>query len=118
MTVTDRQRNELYQAFERTIGEGPADTLMSLLPPVGWADVATKHDLDSLRVATKQDLDNLRVDFEHLREQMATKTDLAELRAYFESGLKEQTRTLIFGLAALNTTFLAALLTGARLFGA
>jgi len=31
--------------------------LMELVPPVGWGDVATKHDLDELRVATKHDLD-------------------------------------------------------------
>ena len=30
---------------------------MEHLPPVGWADVATKHDLDQLRVATKHDLE-------------------------------------------------------------
>lgn len=100
MTITDRQRNELYQAFERTIGEGPADTMMAPLPPVGWADVATKHDLAQLR------------------EQMATKADLQSLRAEVERSIREQTRTMLFGLAGINATFLAALLTGARLFGA
>ena len=25
-----------------------ATTMMELLPPVGWADVATKHDVDAL----------------------------------------------------------------------
>ena len=30
-------------------GEG-ADTLMELLPPVGWADVATKTDLQHLQL--------------------------------------------------------------------
>lgn len=30
------------------MGREPADSLMALLPPVGWADVATKHDLSEL----------------------------------------------------------------------
>ena len=30
------------------IGAQPADSLIEYLPPVGWADVATKHDLDVL----------------------------------------------------------------------
>jgi hypothetical protein len=35
-----------------------AATMMELLPPVGWADVATKRDLDHLRevLASKDDL--------------------------------------------------------------
>lgn len=30
------------------MGQRSADTLMGLLPPVGWADVATKQDLHNL----------------------------------------------------------------------
>ncbi|HUR47998.1 MAG TPA: hypothetical protein VMY88_00510 [Acidimicrobiales bacterium] len=48
MSITDRQRTELYRAVEEAMGRDPADSLMALLPPVGWADVATKHDLSEL----------------------------------------------------------------------
>lgn len=30
------------------MGRDSADVLMDLLPPVGWADIATKQDLDHL----------------------------------------------------------------------
>ena len=30
----------------RAFGDDAGITLMELLPPVGWTDVATKHDLD------------------------------------------------------------------------
>ena len=105
MTITDKQRNDLYRACEETMGEGPAETLLSLLPPVGWADVATKQDLEILKSDTKAEIQSLRADIEGLRGDM-------------ERSMREQTRTMIFGLAGLNATFLAALLAGARLIGA
>ena len=45
MTIDERQRHGLYQELEATLGPVHAATLMSMLPPVGWADVATKQDL-------------------------------------------------------------------------
>jgi hypothetical protein len=62
--VHERARHDLFEAVQTTLGPDHADTLMSLLPPVGWADVATTHDLDQLEsrldmrlVATRQDID-------------------------------------------------------------
>jgi hypothetical protein len=46
--IDERARHELFVAVQDTLGPNHADTLMSLLPPVGWADVATKHDLHEL----------------------------------------------------------------------
>jgi hypothetical protein len=53
--IDERARHELFVAVENHLGSSHADTLMSLWPPVGWADVATKHDLDELeaRVALR-----------------------------------------------------------------
>ena len=48
MAVDERKRHEMYLSLERTIGREAADTLMELVPPVGWADVATKQDLSAL----------------------------------------------------------------------
>ncbi len=48
MAVSESDRHELYQQLERKIGKGPTETMMALLPPVGWADVATRHDLEQL----------------------------------------------------------------------
>ena len=45
MAIGEADRHELYGTLERVLGKREADTMMALLPPVGWADVATKNDL-------------------------------------------------------------------------
>lgn len=47
--ITERARRDLYEHAEGTWGKETADTLMAHLPPVGWADVATKSDLALLK---------------------------------------------------------------------
>jgi hypothetical protein len=59
MAITEESRHQLYQRLEEVLGREQATTLMEHLPPVGWADVATKRDLDSLSVATKGDIESL-----------------------------------------------------------
>jgi len=48
MAITEEDRYRLYQRLEGTLGPKEARVLMEHLPPVGWADVATKSDLDNL----------------------------------------------------------------------
>ena len=47
MAVTEERRHRLYTKLERLIGEEDASTMMELVPPVGWGDVATRRDLDN-----------------------------------------------------------------------
>ncbi|GMU78117.1 MAG: hypothetical protein AMXMBFR46_09130 [Acidimicrobiia bacterium] len=49
MTIDERSRHALYLRLEQVLGNDEASTLMEHLPPVGWADVATRRDLDALR---------------------------------------------------------------------
>ena len=56
MALDERARHELFLRLERALGPESAETLMGLLPPVGWADVATKRDLDALRHQLLADL--------------------------------------------------------------
>ena len=48
MAVDERTRHEMYSGLEEKLGPDVADALMAHLPPVGWADVATKQDLADL----------------------------------------------------------------------
>ena len=48
MTVDERNRLQLAEALKRVLGDSEGITLMELLPQVGWADVATRHDLLAL----------------------------------------------------------------------
>ena len=45
--LDERTRHEMYLGLEQELGTAVADALQHL-PPVGWADVATKHDLAAL----------------------------------------------------------------------
>ena len=49
MTITEQSRLNLYESMREHHGEEVAVTLMEMLPPVGWADIATKSDLEHLR---------------------------------------------------------------------
>ena len=48
MVVDERSRHQLYRRLEEVLGSEAATTLIEHLPPVGWADVATKQDLAGL----------------------------------------------------------------------
>ena len=84
MTISEHSRHELYQRLERAIGDVAAATLMEYLPPVGWADVATKRDLDVL---------------EHRLR--------ADVRAEINSAVTSQTRTILFAVIGSNLTMAA-----------
>jgi flagellar basal body-associated protein FliL len=82
MSITEASRFQLRTAIGQILSEEAADTLMELLPPVGWADVATKTDLQHLRDELKGDINSLRVatksDLQHLRNEL--KNDIDSLR--------------------------------------
>jgi hypothetical protein len=42
-----RLRQSLHARLADAVGTDEAALLMEYLPPVGWADIATKHDLDA-----------------------------------------------------------------------
>jgi hypothetical protein len=56
MAINEASRHRMYLKLEEVLGSEEATTLMEHLPPVGWADVATKRDLDHLKVEIGLDL--------------------------------------------------------------
>lgn len=44
---------------------------MGYLPPVGWAQVATKQDLELLRLEVRTEVAGLRIEMAELRTEMA-----------------------------------------------
>jgi hypothetical protein len=48
MAIDDRSRHLLHRRLDDVLGPTESTTLMEHLPPVGWADVATKADLTAL----------------------------------------------------------------------
>ena len=68
---------------------------MSLLPPVGWADVATKSDLASMRAQMESEFGSVRADMRALE---------ANLRSEMHQSIRTQTWALVAwttGLAGL-----------------
>jgi hypothetical protein len=102
MSITEASRFQLRTAIGQILSEEAADTLMELLPPVGWADVATKTDLQHLHDELKADILNLRNEF---------KADIHALQLSFETTLEkrlhEQTKWFITTMIAMNAVTVA-----------
>jgi hypothetical protein len=103
----------LFAAAESTSGKNPAGTLIELLPPAGWGDVARRADLEAhtlvlrgelaaLRGEIKSDMAAFRVE---LKGDIAgLKGEMAELRGKFDGVVARQlvaSVPLAFGVAGL-----------------
>jgi hypothetical protein len=92
VTITEDARHRLYQRLEEVLGEEQATTLMEHLPPVGWADVATKTDISLVRTEIAHLAEANAKEFEHLggtlRLEMHTNT--ADLRTELHQSLRLQ----------------------------
>jgi hypothetical protein len=80
MAVDEQKlRRSLHERLESALGAEEAALLMNYLPPVGWADVARKADLDHLAVVTKRDLDALH---DKIHAEIAdVRTEIANLKS-------------------------------------
>ena len=103
---TDADRRELFVALEQSLGAVPAATLMELLPPVGWADVARRSDVATQGIALRSEVAGLGAE---LRGEMAElrgelRGEMAELSAKVDglfARLLVANVPLMLGLAAL-----------------
>ena len=71
MAVSEHSRHELYQRLEQALGDVAAATLMEYLPPVGWADVATKGDLAALEQRLELRFDRIDDRFSRIDDRFA-----------------------------------------------
>jgi len=60
--IDERSRHALYLRLEQVLGSDEAGTLMEHLPPVGWADVATRRDLEVLRTELGAEIAGVRTE--------------------------------------------------------
>lgn len=128
MALTEESRHRLYIRLDEQLGPQEATTLMELLPPVGWADVATKLDLEHLGVAMKHDIEKVRADLSAeingLRGEMTAEInglrgemtagfaelrgEMAELRADIQHDLRVLALTLMTTFVGLAGVVVAA----------
>ena len=78
--VSERDRHDLFVAVQDQFGERHADTLMNLLPPVGWADVATKDDVRQLGARLDGEFHHLRKEIVELESRIGLRFDAVDLR--------------------------------------
>lgn len=104
---------------------------MAYLPPVGWADVATKRDLDHLQGRLESKIDRLDVKINGVEERLDVKIDGVEerlslrlestehrlsaaFRGELAAAITAQTRSLTFAMAGLLFTATSTAIAAAR----
>ncbi|MGZ4707100.1 MAG: hypothetical protein ACXWCM_19730 [Acidimicrobiales bacterium] len=133
MTIDERARHELFITAERSLGHDQSETLMELLPPVGWADVATKADLVALeeRLSLRFEMVDQRFEmvgqrfemvdqrFEMLDQRLDHRFEMVDqkidaqsisLLGELDRRFNAQTRTLFLSLAGLMISLTTVLL--------
>jgi hypothetical protein len=112
MAIGERARHELHRKLEEILGADEAATLMAHLPPIGWADVATKHDLAQLEERMNIRFNMVDLRFQSMEERFDGK--LAQLEGRIYERMARQFRATV--MAVLGSVLaVASLVFAARL---
>ncbi|MDQ3756515.1 MAG: hypothetical protein M3394_01535 [Actinomycetota bacterium] len=91
VAITEQSRHELYRHLIETMGEERAGTLMAHLPPVGWAEVATKQDLEHLQTVMDLRFEGMDRRLDGVEGGLASvRSEIADLRAHLDHKLSTQ----------------------------
>ena len=93
MALDERARHELFLRLEEVLGPESAETLMEMMPPVGWADVATNRDLDAL--ALRFEVTDQRIEASEHKVLAAFRGELLAAVTAQSNVISAQTRTLV-----------------------
>jgi hypothetical protein len=104
--TAEEGRHRVYSRLEAMLGHEEATMLMEHLPPVGWADVATKRDLDHATADARHDIDQLRSEMRQLG---------SELRTEMAIGQRQIGTTWVFAMLTANVTLAGLGFAAARL---
>ena len=59
MSISEAERHEIYELIKSATSDRVANNIMSMLPPVGWADVATTSEVRSVEAGLRGELARL-----------------------------------------------------------
>ncbi len=107
MTINEKDRLDLRQELERVFANPHfADIAMEAMPPIDYAQLATKRDLDAFSAELRGEMSELgsglRVEMSELRGDMSElgsglRVEIAELRGDFKSDMATNLRLTIAG---------------------
>ena len=104
IAITESDRHRLHEALIASLGAEEAATLMEHLPPIGWADVATKTDLDHLRETTALEFAAVRSSMDLLTFQLRT-----EIAVQFKEAHSSTVKAM-FAFTSVSTSVLGLLM--------
>jgi hypothetical protein len=115
MAVDERGRLQLAEAAKRVFGDEAGITLMELLPPVGWADVATKHDLAHLETVMSARFEAVDHRFESIDRRFdGVEVRLDRLESKFDD-MAHELRTLTWKLVTVVIAVVGTVAAAVRL---
>jgi hypothetical protein len=109
VSVSESQRHQVFQWFEEAMGPERAAVIMEMLPPVGWADLATKDDVRALGVEVRGEIAELRGEIAEVRGE------IAELRGELHHAFARSQRATYLSILASNATIAGVVLAAVQL---
>ncbi|MEM7093795.1 MAG: hypothetical protein AAF567_12395 [Actinomycetota bacterium] len=113
MSITERERRDLYYGLEQALGQAPAETLMKMLPDRASSELVTKDDLRVTTAELRSEMADIRADMANIRTEMADlrtelKTEMVALQSDLETKMTRWMATIMTGNGVAVVTALLA----------